>query len=106
MEEKDSPNRILLYLKDKDTLKHVFLALVTLPLLFFLYLKFLDIYTLHDKYVLVPDYSNYHLSELDSIYEENNLRYVIIDSISDLEQPKGIVINQIPKPNSKVKKKR
>jgi len=106
LEENDSPNRILLYLKDKDTLKHVFLALVTLPLLFFLYLKFLDIYTLHDKYVLVPDYSNYHLSELDSISEENNLRYVIIDSISDLEQPKGIVINQIPKPNSKVKKKR
>ena len=36
----------------------------------------------------------------------NNLRFVIIDSISDLEQPKGIVINQEPKPNSKVKKKR
>ena len=72
----------------------------------FLYLKFLDIYTLHDKHILVPDYSNFHISQLDSISNENNIRYIIIDSVSDLEKPKGIVLNQIPKPNTKVKKKR
>lgn len=94
-------------LKDnKVLLKNVFYALLTLPFLFFLYLKFLDIYTLHDKHILVPDYSNFHISQLDSISDENNIRYIIIDSVSDLEKPKGIVLNQIPKPNTKVKKKR
>ncbi|MBL6874121.1 MAG: PASTA domain-containing protein [Flavobacteriales bacterium] len=94
-------------LKDnKVLLKNVFCALLTLPFLFFLYLKFLDIYTLHDKHILVPDYSNFHISQLDSISDENNIRYIIIDSVSDLEKPKGIVLNQIPKPNTKVKKKR
>ena len=94
-------------LKDNKILfKNVFYALLTLPLLFFLYLKFLDIYTLHNKHILVPDYSNFHVSQLDSISDENNIRYIIIDSVSDLEKPKGIVLNQIPKPNTKVKKKR
>ena len=94
-------------LKDnKVLLKNLFYALLTLPFLFFLYLKFLDIYTLHDKHILVPDYSNFHISQLDSISNENNIRYIIIDSVSDLEKPKGIVLNQIPKPNTKVKKKR
>ena len=74
--------------------------------MFFLYLKFLDVYTLHDRYISVPDYYEFNLNQLDSISEANNLRYVIIDSISDLNQPKGIVINQEPKANSKVKKKR
>lgn len=94
-------------LKDNKILfKNAFYALLTLPLLFFLYLKFLDIYTLHNKHILVPDYSNFHISQLDSISNENNIRYIIIDSVSDLEKPKGIVLNQIPKPNTKVKKKR
>ena len=94
-------------LKDnKVLLKNLFYALLTLPFLFFLYLKFLDIYTLHDKHILVPDYSNFHISQLDSISNENNIRYIIIDSVFDLEKPKGIVLNQIPKPNTKVKKKR
>jgi beta-lactam-binding protein with PASTA domain len=94
-------------LKDNKILfKNAFYALLTLPLLFFLYLKFLDIYTLHNKYILVPDYSNFHISQLDSISNENNIRYIIIDSVSDLEKPKGIVLNQMPKANTKVKKKR
>ena len=94
------------FFENKVILKNSLLASITLPILFFLYLKFLDIYTLHDKYIIVPDYSGYSLNQLDSISDANNLRFVIIDSISDLEQPKGIVINQEPKPDSKVKKKR
>ena len=94
------------FFKDKSILKNFVIASITLPLLFFLYLKFLDVYTLHDRYISVPDYYGFNLKQLDSISEANNLRYVIIDSISDLNQPKGIVINQEPKANSKVKKKR
>ncbi len=94
------------FFEKKPIIKNFVLASLTLPLLFLLYLKFLDIYTLHDRYITVPDYYGFNLNQLDSISDANNLRYVIIDSISDLNQPKGIVINQEPKFNSKVKKKR
>ena len=71
------------FFENKVILKNFLLASITLPILFFLYLKFLDIYTLHDKYIIVPDYSGYSLNQLDSISDANNLRFVIIDSISD-----------------------
>ena len=108
-ESQDSKNEFkssFSFFKDKSILKNFVIASITLPLLSFLYLKFLDVYTLHDRYISVPDYYGFNLNRLDSISEANNLRYVIIDSISDLNQPKGIVINQEPKANSKVKKKR
>ena len=92
------------FFENKVILKNFLLASITLPVLFFLYLKFLDIYTLHDRYIIVPDFSGYSLNQLDSISDANNLRFVIIDSISDLEQPKGIVINQEPKADVRVKK--
>ena len=72
------------FLNNSPIIKNLILASITLPLLFFLYLKFLDIYTLHDRYITVPDYSGFNLNQLDSISEANNLRYVIIDSISDI----------------------
>tara|TARA_B100001057_G_scaffold374498_1_gene379144 strand:+ start:82 stop:933 length:852 start_codon:yes stop_codon:yes gene_type:complete len=108
-ESQDSKNEFkssFSFFKDKSILKNFVIASITLPILFFLYLKFLDVYTLHDRYISVPDYYGFKLNQLDSISDANNLRYVIIDSISDLNQPKGIVINQEPKANSKVKKKR
>ncbi len=94
------------FLNNSPIIKNLILASITLPLLFFLYLKFLDIYTLHDRYITVPNFSGYNLNQLDSISEANNIRYVIIDSISDLNRPKGIVINQEPKALTQVKKKR
>ena len=105
-EKKEEIKPVFSFFENKNILKNILLVSITLPILFLLYLKFLDIYTLHDKYIIVPDYSGYSLNELDSISDANNLRFVIIDSISDLELPKGIVINQEPRPDSKVKKKR
>jgi len=86
--------------------KHVSFAFITLIFLFFLWLKYLDIYTMHNKHLEVPDFTNYHISKLDSIVEVNDLRYVIIDSIFDPKKEKGIVVNQDPKPFSNVKKNR
>ena len=87
-------------------LKHFLFAFITVILLFFIWLKFLDIYTLHDNYIKVPNYINIELDDLDSITEANNLRYIIIDSIFDRNRPKGIVVNQDPEPFTDVKKNR
>lgn len=106
MEDLHKSNKFSAFFNDKTIIKHICLALISLPILFFLYLKFLSIYTLHDKFVTVPDFSDYHISTLDSISDANNIRYVIIDSVSNSNQAKGIVINQEPKADSKVKKQR
>lgn len=93
------------FIKNKF-LRHTLLAFITLFLLFFLWLKYLDIYTMHNQYLDVPDFTNYHISELDSIVNKNNLRFIIIDSIFDSKKENGVVVNQDPKPSSKVKKNR
>ena len=97
---------MLAFLKDKSFYKHTLLALITLVLLFIGWLKYLDYYTLHDKYIQVPDFNNLPISELDSMVEANNIRYVIIDSIFDRSKDKGIVVKQDPFPLTNVKRNR
>ena len=61
--------------------KHTALASITLFILFFIWLYSLDIYTLHNKKILVPNFSDYTLDKAGFISKANNLRYIIIDSI-------------------------
>ena len=97
---------MLNFFKDKSFYKHTLLALISLVLLFFGWLKYLDYYTLHNKYIQVPDFNNLPVSALDSIVEANDIRYVIIDSIFDKSKLKGIVVKQDPSPLTRVKRNR
>ena len=97
---------MLAFLKDKSFYKHTLLALITLVLLFIGWLKYLDYYTLHDKYIQVPDFNNLPISALDSMVEANDIRYVIIDSIFDKRKGKGIVVKQDPSALTNVKRNR
>ena len=103
---KKSNLRMLSIFKDKSLYKNLVLALVTLVLLFVGWLKYLNYYTLHDKFIKVPDFNNIPITKLDSIVEANNIRYVIIDSIFDRNKAKGIVVNQDPEPLTDVKRNR
>ena len=99
-------NYLTLFLKDHLLIKHFLLACIVLFFLFFLWLKILNIYTLHNNYIKVPDYYNVKVEDIDSITDLNHLRYVIIDSIFDVNRPKGIVVNQDPDPFTNVKENR
>ena len=92
--------------KDKNFYKQLLYAGFTLILLFVLWLKYLDIYTNHNSYISVPNFKNIHISNLDSIFDIYGLRYVIIDSVFDENQARGLVVNQDPLPNSNVKENR
>ena len=96
--------QIINFFKNNIYLKHTTLALITLFILFFIWLYSLDIYTLHNKKILVPNFSNLTLDDVDSIAKAHNLRYIIIDSIYDRSRERGICVNQIPKDSSFVKK--
>jgi len=93
-------------IKDKKLYKHLLLSIITLVFLFVGWLKYLDYYTMHDKYIKVPDFNNMLITQLDSVVEAHNIRYEIIDSIFDRSRTKGIVVNQDPEPFTDVKKNR
>ena len=93
-------------LKDKKLYKNVVLAGVALVLLFVGWLKYLAIYTNHDDFILVPELYDIEISSLDSLVDSHGLRYEIIDSIFDKSKQKGVVVNQDPLPNTKVKENR
>jgi len=93
-------------IKDKKLYIHLLLAIIMLVLLFVGWLKYLDYYTMHDKYIKVPDFNNMLIAQVDSVVEANNIRYVIIDSIFDRSREKGVVVKQDPEPFIDVKKNR
>ncbi len=93
-------------IKDKNFYKNLLLSVVSLMLLFFIWLKWLDIYTNHNDYISLPDFNNIHLNDLDSILASYNLKYEIIDSVFDKLKSRGVVVNQDPLPNTNVKKNR
>jgi beta-lactam-binding protein with PASTA domain len=69
-------------------------------------LKWLESYTNHGKFVLVPDFKNKRIAELDQAIENTGVTYQIIDSIYDPREKPGIVLRQDPEPKSKVKHNR
>ena len=79
---------------------------MTLIFLFFLWLVFLKIFTLHNIHIKVPNYIGESVFKIDSISMKNNLRYVILDSIYDINRKKGVVVSQDPLPDMNVKKNR
>jgi len=75
-------------------------------LCFSLWLKYIDIYTLHDKYIVLPDFYGVHVNDLDSVCKTLNLRYIVIDSVFNREVERGIILEQDPVSGTKVKENR
>ena len=73
---------------------------------FYVWLKYIDFYTDHNQYIKLPDFYGIHISKIDSVCEELNLRYIIIDSVFNKKVNKGIVLEQDPMPGVDVKKNR
>ncbi len=73
---------------------------------FFLWLKYIDFYTLHDVYIVIPDFYGVHINDLDSVCQDLDLRYVIIDSAFNKKVEKGTILEQDPIAGTKVKENR
>ena len=63
-------------------------------------------YTRHNVTLTVPDFVGYRTSDLDDVFEENEFRYRIIDSLYDPTREKGVVIDQLPAAETEVKEGR
>lgn len=63
-------------------------------------------YTRHDESVTVPDLRGSTVEQIKTILGSKNLEWQIMDSVFDMNKPPMSVIDQNPKPQSKVKEGR
>ncbi|MDD4513994.1 PASTA domain-containing protein [Massilibacteroides sp.] len=75
-------------------------------LLIFGTLKWLDRYTHHNEVVVVPDVKGLTIEDAASFFENNGLRYDIIDSVFSKDVAPGTIVELKPNAGSKVKEGR
>ncbi|GLR16729.1 PASTA domain-containing protein [Portibacter lacus] len=63
-------------------------------------------YTNHGQKLVLPNYVEMSLSEATSAAEEESFHLIVNDSVHMIGKPGGIIIDQNPKPDSKVKENR
>ena len=79
----------------------IFCGVVILGVLFYL-----KLYTNHDNTIELPDYTGVYIDDIDSLFMEQSLRYVVIDSVYNKEIKPGSIIDQDPQPGIHVKENR
>lgn len=91
----------------KQVSVHILIASVVLGLavLFFFY-GYLPSYTNHGESVTVPDLKGIQLSGLEDFLLKRELRYEVSDSTYSSKYPALTVLEQYPKPGSRVKENR
>ncbi len=97
---------IFAFIKTKQFLLHFGLAVVSVLLVLFCWVKYLSAYTDHGEFVEVPDFSEKRVVELNGFIKDKGVNYLIIDSLFDPTREPGRVIKQDPAPKSKVKHNR
>ena len=96
----------LKFLLSKTFLKQILVISLFAVILLLGVLFCLKLYTNHNKTIELPDYTGVYIDDIDSLLNEQSLRYVVIDSIFNKEKEPGSVIDQDPKPGIHVKENR
>lgn len=99
-------SRLFQFLKSKIFFKHLAIYIVVVGILFWVTLTWLKSSTNHGESIKVPDFTNVKIQELDAFVKDKNLRYLVIDSLYDVNAPKGTVIKQEPEAGAEVKENR
>jgi beta-lactam-binding protein with PASTA domain len=96
----------LRFLFSKVFLKHLLIATGIAAVLIFATLQGLAWYTMHNEYIVVPDFRGLSYQDVKSGNEYKNYQFSVIDSTFDPDKPKGSILSQDPYPGAKVKKNR
>ncbi len=97
---------IFQFIKSRTFLKHLAIYIVTLSLLIWLLLMWLQSSTNHGQVIKVPDFTKVKITELDHFISDKHIRYLVIDSIYDVKAEKGTVVKQEPEAGAEVKENR
>jgi beta-lactam-binding protein with PASTA domain len=106
MNAKYKINKIFSKLLDRPIYVNILAVFVLLCLIVYTVLKCVDIYTNHNKEVMVPDAKGLQIEEAAPFFKKNMLKYVVVDSTYSKEVSPGAIVEMIPGVNSKVKKNR
>jgi beta-lactam-binding protein with PASTA domain len=96
----------LRFLTTKTFFRHLGIALGITVLLLIGTMIWLRIYTHHGQTIAVPDLTGLTLDEVEDVTLSRHLRYEVVDSVFSSDMPRGTVLKQNPRANSKVKKNR
>ncbi len=99
-------NKIWNYISTRNVLYHLGGAVVFYILMVLIFALFVKSYTKHGESVSVPDLRGKTWSEATRLVESRNLNYKIADSSYDLKLSPLAVMDQNPRPNTKVKESR
>lgn len=97
---------IFLFLSSKQFLKNFAGMIGVIALLLTLSFLWMSSYTHHGEALQVPSYLNINIDEARQKADQQNLKIVVNDSIWSADKAAGTVIEQSPKPLSKVKENR
>jgi beta-lactam-binding protein with PASTA domain len=98
--------RIVETLKSRNFWINIGLLLLALVLVFVLMGRFLRWYTHGGESITVPDLRGKSIAQVEQILNDKDLRFEIKDSVFAPDKPKLSVVEQNPKPDSKVKRGR
>ncbi|MCT4639135.1 MAG: PASTA domain-containing protein [Bacteroidales bacterium] len=97
---------LIKYIFSKAFLIQIAIAVAFVAIIITVSLYWLKSYTSHNESISVPDLEGLTLNEMKQVINDNNLRFVISDSIYLPNKKRGAVVGQNPAPESQVKENR
>ena len=94
------------FLISKKFFIHLGIMVVVAFAVLFLAMKILDVYTLHGEEYSLPNYTGLTVKELEEYRLGSEMEFIIIDSVFNGREEPGTILEQNPKPGSKVKQNR
>jgi eukaryotic-like serine/threonine-protein kinase len=94
------------FLKSKLFWGNVAGAVILIVLIIMFTMNWLEKYTNFGETITVPDLKGMSMEQVERQLKSKNLEYAILDSLYDKDLKPSAVIDQNPKPNSKVKENR
>jgi len=90
----------------KALLYNILIAIGIIAILLFIVQRGLNSYTRHGESITVPDLRGMSFTQVKTILGGKNLDWQVMDSVYDMNKPPFSIVDQNPKPNSKVKEGR
>lgn len=103
---KNIGREIFLFLSSKIFLKNLAGMIAVIAGILALSFFWMSSYTHHGESLQVPSYLNMNIEDVIQQAQKQNLRVVVNDSIWSADKPAGTILEQSPKPLSRVKEKR
>lgn len=93
-------------IKNHYLFPHLIFAMLLIIFFILMLSIILKIYTFHDREIILPDFRGSHIDKVNEKIEKLKLRSYVFDSTYVKNTEPGIIVDQHPKPGSKVKKRR